>query len=139
MEKVPLQDILESIRRELENLKSTESETSVYADVAIAGIGSTMNLIRCINTALATGADPRRVRQFVNTHLRRTMAADATAVQELAWVRSSSGSRRRRRPRRRRARPSRGWWSGRATWRRRSPRTGRTRRHEHGARGWPTE
>jgi hypothetical protein len=86
MEKVPLQEILESIRRELENLKSTESETSVYADVAIAGIGSTMNLIRCIHTALATGADPRRVRQFVNTHLRRTMAADATAVQELAWV-----------------------------------------------------
>jgi len=86
MEKVPLQDILESIRRELENLKSTESETSVYADVAIAGIGSTMNLIRCIHTALATGADPRRVRQFVNTHLRRTMAADAAAVQELAWV-----------------------------------------------------
>jgi hypothetical protein len=86
MEKVPLQDIFESIRRELENLKATESETSVYADVAIAGIGSTMNLIRCIHTALATGADPRRVRQFVNTHLRRTMAADAAAVQELAWV-----------------------------------------------------
>ena len=86
MEKVPLQEIFESIRRELEDLKSTESETSVYTDVAIAGIGSTMNLIRCINTALATGADPRRVRQFVNTHLRRTMAADAAAVQELAWV-----------------------------------------------------
>lgn len=86
MEKVPLQEIFESIRRELENLKSTESETSVYADVAIAGIGSTMNLIRCIHTALAAGADPRKVRQFVNTHLRRTMAADAAAVQELAWV-----------------------------------------------------
>ena len=86
MEKVPLQDILESIRRELENLKSTESESSVYADVAIAGLGSTMNLIRCIHTALATGADPRRVRQFVNKHLRRTMAADAGAVQELAGV-----------------------------------------------------
>jgi len=86
MEKVPLQDILESILRELENLKSTESETAVYADVAIAGIGSTVNLIRCIHTALSTDADPRRVRQFVNTHLRRTMAADAAAVQELAWV-----------------------------------------------------
>ena len=86
MEKVPLQDILESIRRELENLKSTESESSVYADVAIAGLGSTMNLIRCIHTALATGADPRRVRQFINKHLRRTMAADAGAVQELAGV-----------------------------------------------------
>ena len=47
MEKVPLHDILESIRQELENLKSTEGETAVYADVAIAGIGSTMNLIRC--------------------------------------------------------------------------------------------
>jgi hypothetical protein len=86
MEKVPLQDILESIRRELENLKATEGESSIYADVAIAGIGATMNLIRCIHTALATGADPRRVRQFINTHLRRTMAADAAAVQELAWV-----------------------------------------------------
>ncbi len=86
MEKVPLQEILESIRRELEKLKSTESETAAYADVAIAGIGSTMNLIRCIHTALATGADPRRVRLFVNTHLRRTMAADATALQELAWL-----------------------------------------------------
>jgi hypothetical protein len=86
MEKVPLQDILESIRQELENLKSTESETAVYADVAIAGIGSTMNLIRCIHTALATSADPRRVRQFTNTHLRRTMAADAAAIQELAQV-----------------------------------------------------
>ena len=62
MEKVPLQDILESIRRELENLKGTESESSIYADVFIAGTGSTMNLIRCIHTALATGADPRRVR-----------------------------------------------------------------------------
>lgn len=86
MEKVPLQDILESIRLELENLKSTERESSVYADVFLAGIGSTMNLIRCIHTTLATGADPRRVRQFINTHLRRTMAADAAAVQELAWV-----------------------------------------------------
>jgi len=86
MEKVPLQDILESIRRELENLKSTESESSVYADVAIAGLGSTMNLIRCIHTALAAGADPPRVRRFVNTHLRRTMADDAAAVQELASV-----------------------------------------------------
>jgi hypothetical protein len=36
MERVPLQDILESIRRELENLKATESESSIYADVAIA-------------------------------------------------------------------------------------------------------
>jgi hypothetical protein len=86
MEKVPLQDILESIRRELENLKSTESEPAIFADVAIAGIGSTMNLLRCIHTALATGADPRRVRQFINTHLRRTMAADSAAIQELAWV-----------------------------------------------------
>ncbi len=86
MEKVPLQDILESIRRELENLKSTESESSIYADVAIAGIGSTMNLIRCIHTALAADADPRRVRQFINKHLRRTMAADALTVQELAAV-----------------------------------------------------
>ena len=86
MEKVPLQDILESIRRELENLKASESESSVYADVAIAGLGSTMNLIRCIHTALAAGADPRRIRRFVNMHLRRTMAADAAAVQELASV-----------------------------------------------------
>ena len=86
MEKVPLQEIFESIRRELEDLKSTESESSVYTDVAIAGIGSTMNLVRCIHTALAAGADPRKVRQFVNTHLRRAMAADAAAVQELAWV-----------------------------------------------------
>jgi len=86
MEKVPLQDILESIRRELEDLKGTESESSIYADIFIAGTGSTMNLIRCIHTALATGADPRRVRQFVNKHLRRTMAADAAAVQELAGV-----------------------------------------------------
>jgi len=86
MEKVPLQDILESIRRELEKLKSTENESSIYADVAIAGIGSTMNLIRCIHTVSATGADPRRVRQFINTYLRRTMAADAAAIQELAWV-----------------------------------------------------
>ncbi|MBL9102477.1 MAG: hypothetical protein JNL82_16065 [Myxococcales bacterium] len=86
MEKVPLQDILESILRELESLKSTEQQTAIFADVAIAGIGSTMNLIRCIHTALATGADPRRVRQFINTHLRRTMAADSAAIQELAWV-----------------------------------------------------
>ena len=86
MEKVPLQEILESIRRELEKLKASESDSSILADVFIAGMGSTMNLIRCIHTALATGADPRRVRQFVNTHLRRTMAADAAAVQELAWV-----------------------------------------------------
>jgi len=86
MEKVPLQDILESIRRELEKLKATESESSVYADVAIAGIGSTMNLIRCIHTASATGADPRRVRQFINTHLRRQMDADASAISGLAWL-----------------------------------------------------
>jgi hypothetical protein len=86
MEKVPLQDIFDSIRRELEDLKGPESESSIYTDVFIAGTGSTMNLIRCIHTALATGADPRRVRQFVNKHLRRTMAADAAAVQELAVV-----------------------------------------------------
>jgi hypothetical protein len=86
MEKVPLQDILESIRRELEGLRSTESESAIFADVFIAGIGATMNLIRCIHTALETGADPRRVRQFVNKHLRQTMATDAAAIQELAWV-----------------------------------------------------
>ena len=86
MEKVPVQGILESIRRELENLKASESESSIFADVFIAGTGSTMNLIRCIHTALETGADPRRVRQFVNTLLRRTMAADAAAVQELAGL-----------------------------------------------------
>src|SRR5688572_10747554 len=86
MEKVPLQDILESIRRELEKLKSTEVESSIYADVAIAGIGSTMNLIRCIHTALAAGVDPRRVRQFVNKHLRRTMGSDAAAMSDLAWL-----------------------------------------------------
>lgn len=56
MEKVPLQDIFDSIRRELEDLKGTESESSIYADVFIAGTGSTMNLIRCIHTALATDA-----------------------------------------------------------------------------------
>lgn len=86
MEKVPLQEILESIRRELETLKSTESESAIFADVFIAGTGATMNLIRCIHTALETGADPRRVRKFVNKHLRQTMAADASAIQELAQV-----------------------------------------------------
>lgn len=86
MEKVPLQEILESIRRELEKLKSTESESAIFADVFIAGTGATMNLIRCIHTALATGADPRRVRQLVNKHLRNIMAVDAAAIQELAWV-----------------------------------------------------
>jgi hypothetical protein len=86
MEKVTLEDILESVLCELGKLKSTESESSIYADAAIAGIGSTMNLIRCVHTALATGADPRRVRQFLNTHLRRTMATDAAAILELASV-----------------------------------------------------
>ena len=86
MEKVPLQEILESIRQELEKLKSTENESAIYADVFIAGTGATMNLIRCIHTAMATGADPRRVRQLVNKHLRNIMAVDAAAIQELAWV-----------------------------------------------------
>lgn len=93
MERVPLQDILESIHRELENLKSTESESSLYADVAIAGIGSTMNLIRCIHTVVAAGADPQWVRQLINIHLRHSMAADTDVIQGLARIPDATADR----------------------------------------------
>ncbi len=65
-------------------VRSENGASSLYLELFLDGVGSSLNLARCVHTLLASGTDPQAIRHHVNRHLRRSMASDAALMQELA-------------------------------------------------------
>ena len=76
--------ILQGIHDELRRLRSENGAPSMYLELLLDGVGSSLNLARCVHTLLASDTDPQAIRHHVNRHLRRSMASDAALMQELA-------------------------------------------------------
>lgn len=84
-------ELLNAIFLELRRLNerqgaSRDSLRSMCIELGIAGVGGALNVMRCLETLMASGADPTRLREAIDAYLRRTVVNDAALMVELAGV-----------------------------------------------------
>lgn len=84
-------ELLKAIFAELRRLNeqqgsSRDSLRSMCIELGIAGVGGALNVMRCLETLMATGVDPTRLREAMDAYLRRTMVNDAALMVELAGI-----------------------------------------------------
>jgi hypothetical protein len=85
------EEVFKALLDELHALNEREDRTrdtleSMCIDLAVSGIGSVLNHMRCLKTLVAAGGDRHNLRRVVDGYLRKSIVADAVLMVDLERV-----------------------------------------------------